>query len=64
MIDYFSIWASFFFWRFRATVKTYGGSQDRAEIEAIAASLHHSHSNAESKTRVWATPQLTAILDP
>ena len=31
-----------FFWLFRASPEAYGGSQDRGQIGAIAASLHHS----------------------
>ena len=42
----------------------YGGSQARGLIRAIAARLHHSHSNAESKPRLGPTPQLTATPDP
>ena len=33
---------------FRATPATYGGSQARGLIEAVAASLRHSHSNTRS----------------
>jgi len=35
-----------------------------ALIRAVAASLHHSHSNAGSKPRLQPTPQLTATPDP
>ena len=38
----------------------YGGSQARSQIGAIAADLHHSHSNAISKPCLWPTPQLMA----
>ena len=37
------------FLSFKATPATYGGSQPRGQIEAVAAALHHSHSNAGSK---------------
>ena len=36
-----------FFW---AAPMAYGGSQTRGQIRAIAAGLHHSHSNARSLT--------------
>ena len=42
----------------------YGGSQARGRIGALAAGLHHSHSNAESKPRLRTTPQLTATPAP
>ena len=42
----------------------YGGSQARGRIRAIAASRHHSHSNARSKPHLRATPQLMAMPDP
>ena len=41
-----------------------GGSQARDRIGAVAASLHHSHSNARSKLRLRPTAQLTATPDP
>ena len=47
-----------------ATPEAYGDSQARGQIEAIAASLRHSHSNARSEPRLWPTPQLKATLDP
>ena len=56
-----------FFWLFRATPVAYGGSQTRGPIGAIAASLHHSHSNTGSELRLAPTPQLTyttATSDP
>jgi len=42
----------------------YGGSQARGLIRAVAASLYQSHSNTRSEWSLWATPQLTATLDP
>ena len=52
-----TIWQLCFvlFLSFRATPATYGGSQARGWISAVAASLHHSHSNIRSlgKARDW-----------
>ena len=47
---------------FRAALAAYGGSQARGLIRAVAAGLHHSHSNAGSKPNLPPTPQLTATL--
>ena len=53
----------FFF--FRSALAAYGGSQARGLIGAIAAGLHHSHSNARSEPRLPpTTAQLTATPDP
>ena len=41
---------------FRAIPTAYGGSQARDQIGAVAASLHHSHSNAGSKPCLQPTP--------
>ena len=49
---------------FRAAPETYGSSQDKGWIGGAAASLHHSHSNARSKTRLQPTPQFMATPDP
>ena len=49
---------------FRATPVAYGNSQARGQIRAIAAGLHHSHSNAGSELCLQPTPQLMAMLDP
>ena len=46
-----------------APMETYGSSQARDKIGAVAASLQHSHSNAGSKLSLQPTPQLMAILD-
>ena len=48
----------------RAAPMAYGSSQARGWIGAIAASLHHSHSNAGSGPCLWPTPQLMATPDP
>ena len=53
----------FFFFFFRAAPTTYGGSQARRQIEAVA-SHSHSHSNVGSKLHLQSTPQLTAMPDP
>ena len=56
----------FCFCLFRATPSTYGGSQARGWIRAIATGLCHSHSNTGSKLSLQPTPQLSAmrILNP
>ena len=41
----------------------YGGSQAKGRIKAVAAGLHHSHSNMGSEPRLQPIPQLTATLD-
>ena len=41
---------------FRATSAAYGGSQARGPIGAVAAELHHSHSNVGSKPYLQPTP--------
>ena len=58
----FVFWSFVFF--FRAASKAYGGSQARGLIRAIAAGLHHSHSNARSEPCLQPPPQLTTTLDP
>ena len=42
----------------------YGSSQAKGRIGAVAASLHHSPSNAGLEPRLRPTPQLAATLDP
>ena len=49
---------------FRATPAAYAGSQARGRIGVTAAGLHHSQSNAGSKTHLQPTPQLKAMPDP
>ena len=46
----------FFFSLFKATTTAYGGSQARGPIGAVAAGLHHSHSNMGSEPCVQTTP--------
>ena len=58
----YSSFAPPFFFVFRATPATYEGSQPRGLIEATATRLHHSHSNARSKQRLWPTPQHAGFL--
>ena len=53
-----------FFGLFRVAPLAYGGSQARGLIGAVAAGLHHSHSNTRSKPRLRPTPLLTAMPDP
>ena len=43
------IFLFFFFFFFRAVLAAYGGSQSRGQIGAVAASVHHSHSDAGSE---------------
>ena len=54
----------FVFCLFIATPAAYVSSQTRGRIRAVAAGLHHSHSNAGSEPSLQPTPQLTAMLDP
>ena len=54
----------FVFCLFRAIPKAHGGSQARGQIGAVAAGLHHSHSNARSEPHLQPTPQLTATPEP
>ena len=43
---------------------TYGDSQARGLIGAVAAGLHHSHSSTGSEQRLRPTPELVAMPDP
>ena len=63
----FIIFIIFYFCIFsfsRATPMTYGGSQARGLIRAVAAGLRQSHSNTGSELRLPPTPQLTATPVP
>ena len=62
--SFLSAFLFFIFCLFRATPEAYGGSQARGQIGAVAASLHHSHSNTGSELYLQPTPQLVATLDP
>ena len=42
----------------------YGGSDTRGRLRAVAAGLHHSHSDARSEPRLQHKPQLMAMWDP
>ena len=64
LIFLFFVFCFVFFDISRATLAAYGGSQARGPIGAIAAGLHHSHSNTGSEPHLQPTPQLTAMLDP
>ena len=58
---------SFFFlflFLFRAMPTAFGSSQARDWIGALAASLHHSHSNVGFGPSLQPAPQLTTTLDP
>ena len=48
---------------FGAAPAAYGGSQARSLIGAVAAGLHHNHSNAVSEPSLRPTPQLPATPD-
>ena len=48
---------------FMAVTAACGSSQARGQIGAVAASLHHSHSNARLKL-LRLTPQLAVMPDP
>ena len=54
----------FFIYLFRAARMAYRSSQARGRIGAVAAGLHHSHSNARYEPFLGPTPQLTATLNP
>ena len=54
----------FFVCIFRAAPVAYGDSQARGQIGALAAGLHHSHSNVGSEPCLRPTLQLMAMLDP
>ena len=54
----------FLFCPFRAAPAAYGGSQPWGAIRAVAASLHHSHSNPGSEPCLRPTPQLLETPDP
>ena len=53
----------YLFLLFRASSVAYGSSQARGLIAAIAAGLHHSHSNIRSEPSLWPT-QLKAMPNP
>ena len=54
----------FFFVFLRAIPVAYGNSQARGPMGAIAAGLHHSHSNVGSQPCLWPFPHLTAMPNP
>ena len=61
---YLYLFVGVFFVLFRAAPTTHGGSQTRGLIGAIAAGLHHSHSNTGCELCLRLTPKLMAALDP
>ena len=54
----------FVFCLFRTSPTAYRGSQARGQTGAVAAGLHHNHSNTGSQPCLGPTLQLTATLDP
>ena len=54
----------FFFFLNRAAPQAYGSSQVMDQIGAMAASLHHSHSNLGSKLHLQPIPELIAMPYP
>ena len=56
------VFCLFVFCLFRVAPVAYGGSQARGQIGAVAAGLHHGHSNAGSEPGLRPTLQLTATL--
>ena len=59
-----SFWNDAFYFFCLAEPASYASPQARGRIRAIAAGLHHSHSNTGSEPHLRSTPQLTATLDP
>ena len=55
LLDFLFIYLFIYLLLFRAAPAADGGSQARGRIRAIAASLHHSHSNARSKPHLQPT---------
>ena len=49
LVEMFQTFTFFSFCLFRAVPEAYGSSQARGRIRAVAAGLHHSHSNARSE---------------
>ena len=56
--------AFFFLFLFMAAPVPYRSSQARGQIRAVAAGLHHSHSNASSEPHLQPRLQLVATPDP
>ena len=54
----------FFFVFSRAVLVAYRGSQARGPVRAVAAGLHHSHSNGGSELCLEPAPQFMATPDP
>ena len=54
----------FFFFLFTAAPVAHGSSQASHQIRAIAAGLHHSHSNSGSELHLCTIPHLMATQDP
>ena len=60
-LSFFLFSFSVFFCLFRSAPAAYGGSQARGRIGAVAAGLHHRHSNTRSQPCLQPTPQLMAM---
>ena len=64
-LSFFSFFCFFGLFAFsRPVFAAHEGSQTRDPIGAVAAGLHHSHSNDRSEPHLPSTPQLTATPDP
>jgi len=64
-VHYLDFFFFFFFFAFiGAHPPAYGDWKARGRIRAIAAHLHHTHSNVRSEPRLQPTLQLTAMPDP
>ena len=59
-ISFIYFLAFFFLAVFRAAPAAYGGSRARGLVGAVAAGLHHSHSNARSEPSLQTAPELKA----
>ena len=57
------VFVCLFVFLLRATPEAYGSSQARDQIQAVAASLHHSHSNAGSDPLSKARDQTRLLMD-
>ena len=55
---------NYFFLLFTATSSAYESSGVKGWIGAVAAGLHHSHSNEGSELGLWPIVQLLAVLNP
>ena len=60
---YYYYYYYYYYWSFLPFLGllplAYGSSQARGQIGAVAAGLHHNHSNARPEPRLRPAPQLT-----